>query len=402
MSTDTTTVPDLPAESCTADEARLKSVMESLDAVRVSDIESREQHWLWPGRIPLGDVTLLVGDPGVGKSLLALDLAARVTRGMPWPDAQSPSVMPPADFPLPPSNAGSVILFSAEDTLAETVRPRLMAAGADCSRIVAIRMSVSVKRKFSFPEHDAPENFELRRDLRDLWRLVHATPDCRLVVIDSINSCLSENSEQIRVDDWGLLLRLVAIARQAPVALVIVSHLRKKGGRAICCNLGSLAFAATARAVWAVAKDPESAERRLFVPVKNNLADDTSGLAFTIESGSSGSAARIRWSPEPVSATADTVVSYSRRNGRPDDERKHAKLWLRERLASGPRTVKEIRGEADVNGFSPNTLRRAFRELGGKPIKESTANGPWLWRLPVEDTQNPLENSRERIEDAQN
>jgi putative DNA primase/helicase len=401
MSTDNTTIPDLPAESCAPDEENRKRVMEFMDAVRVSDVETREQHWLWPGRIPLADVTLLVGDPGVGKSLLALDLAARVTRGGPWPDqakaevgsgraeGNSEKIEPPSDSSLPPSNPGSVILFSAEDTLRETVRPRLEAAGADCSRVVAIRMSVTMKLRLSILDQDESRIFEFRRDLRDLWKLIHVTPDCRLVVIDSLNSCLSENSEKVRVDDWGLLLRLAGFARRARVAMLLVSHLRKKGGRAISCSLGSLAFAATARAVWAVAKDPDSAERRLFVPVKNNLAADTSGLAFTIESDSAGSAARIRWSPEPANAAADAVLSYSRRNGRPDDERKHAISWLAGYLNDGPRPAQEVRRAADANAIGYGTLRRAFRDLRAEAIKEPTSHGPWFWRLPVKDAQNP-------------
>jgi putative DNA primase/helicase len=447
MSTDITTSPDLPAKSCAPAEESRKRVMEFMDAVRVSDVETREQHWLWPGRIPLVDVTLLVGDPGVGKSLLALDLAARVTRGGPWPDELGPeattenkpspiphlpavegiphlSTSPHSSFDIRhssfPTTPGSVILFSAEDTLPETIRPRLEAAGADCSRVVAIRMSVTLKRKFSFLERDEPPNFELRRDVRDLWKLIHVTPDCRLVVIDSMNSCLSENSEHARVDDWGLLLRLAGFARRARIAMLLVSHLRKKGGRAISCSLGSLAFAATARAVWAVAKDPDAAERRLFVPVKNNLAADTSGLAFSIESGSAGSAARIRWSSEPVNAAADAVLSYSRRNGRPDDERKHAISWLAGYLNDGPRPAREVREAADANAIGYGTLRRAFRDLRAQALRENPhPRSPWLWQLSitdaqnprgefcasvssrVEDTPNPRKDSRERIEDAQ-
>jgi hypothetical protein len=400
MSTDSDIRSELPDSSSVIQDARRKLVSERTGAVSLTEVGVRAQQWLWPARIPLGDVTLLAGDPGAGKGLLALDLAARVTRGALWPDEAphgdksriTATSNPQSEIPgtpwVPQSNApGSVLLLTAEDSLAATIRPRLDEAGADCSRIVAVPMSVAMSSPFLRPE-DSKKGFELRRDLQNLRDLAQVTPDCRLVVIDPINSYLSENSDRIRADDPGFLVRLVAIARENRLAVLIVTHLRKKGGRAVYCSLGSLAFVATARAVWAVTRDAESLHRRLLVPIKNNLAADASALAFTIESGPSG-AAKIGWCPEPVDTIPDTVVSYSHRNGRPDDERQQAKLWLRERLASGPCAVKEIREEADANGFSRNTVSRAFRELNGKAVKKATADGPWLWQLPIEETQNP-------------
>jgi len=403
-----------PDQSAAINEDRRKKAMERLDAVQVSEVETREQQWLWPGRIPLSDLTLLAGDPGVGKSLLALDLAARITRGTPWPDANGNSDNPASPIsPIPhsalhnphspasphssfdirhssfPSPPGSVILLTAEDKLASTIRPRLEAAGADCSRIVVVPMSVQMFKPFLIDE-DRPKSFELRRDLVHLRRLIHETPDCRLVVIDSMNSYLSENSERLREDDRGLLLRLTAIAIERRVAMLLITHLRKKGGRAVYCSLGSVAFVAAARAAWAVAKDPESAERRLFVPIKNNLAADTSGLTFRIESGAAGGAPRICWSPEPVGAAADMVVSYSRRNGRPDDERQQAISWLANYLNDGPRPAREVRKAADANAIGYGTLRRAFRDLGVQALRESLhPKSAWLWQLPKTDAQNP-------------
>jgi hypothetical protein len=369
-----------PADpSPAAKESRRIGLMDHLQARPVSDIEVCDQPWLWPGRIPLGEVTLLVGDPGVGKSLLALDVAARVTQGAPWPDERSIDKQAP----------GSVILLSFEDRLSTTTRPRLEEAGADCSRIVALPMSVTMVAPSPWSDDGPPKGFELRRDLQPLRRLIHATPDCRLVVIDSMNSYLSENTQNLPADDQRLLVRLVGIAREARVAVVLVTHLRKKGGRAVYCSLGSLAFVAAARAAWAVTKDPESADARLLVPIKNNLAADASGLAFTISSGPIRGAAKIDWSSIPVVAAPDMVVNYSRRNGRPDDERKQAIDWLACYLHAGPRPAREVRQAADANAIGFGTLRRAFRDLHAEAIKESTAHGRWLWRLPLKGAQNP-------------
>jgi putative DNA primase/helicase len=380
MSNEIITHYDPADHSPEAKAGRRKSLLKRMGGLPLSDVKTCELPWLWPGRIPLGEVTLLAGDPGMGKSLVALDLAARVTRGEHWPDTNSHVAQAP----------GSVILLSSEDRLAATIRPRLEEAAADCSRIVALPLSVTLGAPSFWGDEGPRQGFELRSDLHLLRSLIHQVTDCRLVVVDSLNSYLTENTEKVPADDRQLLVRLVGIAREARVAVLLITHLRKKGGRAIYCSLGSLAFVAAARAVWAVTKDPESASRRLFLPIKNNLATDASGLAFAIDTGPIHGAARVCWSSEPVSVAPDMVVNHAQRNGRPDHERQHAQRWLHEQLASGPRLVKELREEADVNGFSPSTLRRAFRALEGQAVREGThPKSRWLWRLPKTDDQNP-------------
>ena len=82
--------------------------------VCLADVESRPLEWLWPDRIPLGKLTIIAGDPGLGKSLATLDIASRVSQGEPWPD-QTDAINP----------KGDAILLSAEDDLSDTIRPRL-------------------------------------------------------------------------------------------------------------------------------------------------------------------------------------------------------------------------------------------------------------------------------------
>src|SRR6478672_10265157 len=93
----------------------------------LADVAPQPVRWLWPGRIALGKLTLICGDPGLGKSFLTLDLAARLSAGRAWPDGAAPV-----------AGAGSAVLITAEDDAADTIRPRLDAAGADVSRIVAL------------------------------------------------------------------------------------------------------------------------------------------------------------------------------------------------------------------------------------------------------------------------
>ena len=120
------------------------------------------------------------------------------------------------------------------------------------------------------------------------------------------------------------------------------------------------------------------------LPLKNNLADDVSGLAYTIEPSGQNGAPIVCWSRELVQMTIDRVVSGGRRAiGRPDREREEVIEWLGQRLAAGPLPAKEVREAAEAHGFSYATLRRAFRALAGKATKSrGEARGGWMWQLP--------------------
>jgi len=165
--------------------------------------------------------------------------------------------------------------------------------------------------------------------------------------------------------------------------------LRKKEGAAIHRTMGSLAFVAAARAAWIICKDPVDPNKRLFLPIKNNLAPDVTGLAFTIETSPDGRTPVISWLPSAENVTADMVVGSARSAGRPDDERQHAINWLQERLANGARPVRDLKQESDAHGISYYTLRRAFRALGGQAVRQGTFPfTPWYWKLPGIGDQN--------------
>jgi hypothetical protein len=392
---------------------RLAIAVRCAGAFRLTDVEPTGINWLWPGRIPLGHVTLLVSDPGAGKSLLALDIAARVSRGAPWPDHKAATAgrafgeegeggrkgdsiehewdISTTSYGAPnpqseirnPKSPASVLLLTIEDHFATTVRPRLEALGADCSRIMALS---HVPGEDFF---DTPRPFALNRDLNRLSILIRALADCRLVILDPITAFLGDTSDQCNSDVWKLLSALTHHAEEQNFAVLAVSHLRKKEGAAIHRALGSLAFIANARTAWTIAKDPADPNRRLLVPLKNNLAPDASGLAFNIESNVAGSVPVIRWLPGAIETRADTLLASQRRSGRPDDDRRYAVQWLRQRLSAGASPVREIRNDADAHGISYATLRRGFRELGCEAIRLGPVpKGEWQWKLPAEDAQN--------------
>ena len=146
--------------------------------------------------------------------------------------------------------------------------------------------------------------------------------------------------------------------------------------------MGSLAFAAASRAVWAVAKDPNDPQRRLFLPGKLNLARDPEGLAYRIEDG------RVAWESEPVRMNADEVFAAELKaaggNDKRGSERREAMEWLRERLKDGPVPTKEVIAEAKEECITEITLRRAYKAMGGK-ARKSKFHGGWVWSLPGED-----------------
>jgi len=335
-----------------------------LSARRVSTVDREQLDWLWPGRIPLGKLTLLAGDPGLGKSLVTLDIAARVSTGRPWPDC-----------PLLPQPVGEVLLFNSEDGLEDTTAPRLDKAGADDTKIIAVE-GVEV-----FAGGDKPTRvyFSLEHHLPQLEEALAEWPDVRLIVIDPISAYCGQTYSHKNAEVRALLAPLADLAGRSHAAIVAVTHLNKTGGpKAVYRAMGSLAFAAASRAVWAVVQDPDDRHRRLLLPAKLNLAQDPLGLAYRVEDG------RIVWEPDPVAMHADDAFRAEAAGPKKPDRptrREEAEGWLREFLAAGPKPAKEVIDAAQELDHSEHTLRRAFRELGGRSRKDKES-GCWCWSLP--------------------
>jgi hypothetical protein len=195
-----------------------------------ADIEREPLRWLWPDRIALGKVSMIVGDPDLGKSLITLDMAAIISTGSPWPDSEDMSRREP----------GGVVLVSAEDDAADTISPRLDAAGADPSRIISLDGRLDVDS-----ETGAQRQLwlDLARDIPTIEAAIHSVPDCRLAIIDPVSAYLgrtdSHNNSEIR----AVLGPLAELAARSKTAVVCVSHLNKAGNQAAVYRItGSLAF----------------------------------------------------------------------------------------------------------------------------------------------------------------
>lgn len=336
------------------------------ELVNLAEIEPEPVQWLWPDRLALGKLTIIAGDPGLGKSFLTMDIAARVSTGGGWPDR------PGAGF-----EPGGVIILSAEDDPADTIIPRLIAAQADRSRIKALK---AVRDLDPHTGTLLPRGFNLETDIRHLEAAIQQTSACKLVILDPITAYTGKTDSHKNAETRGLLAPLADLAAKHQVAMVAVSHLNKGGnGPAIYRTMGSLAFVAAARAVWAVTKDENEPTRRLMVSVKNNLARDPGGLAYHLH-GDGDEVPALAWESEPVAITADEALAPPAPGPEPED-RTEAMTWLREALVDGPRLAKEVEEEArEAHDITQRTLRRARKKMGVVAYRPENP-GPWWWRL---------------------
>ncbi len=355
----------------------------------LAKVGPRAVKWLWPGRVPLGKLTLLVGDPGRGKSLLALDMAARVSRGAPWPDAcgtcgtgapacartaeggcATPRATAEGGCATPCAPLGRTVLLSAEDDTADTIRPRLDALGGDPSR-------VSVIRAVNWEDIDRNEPLSLARDVKLLEAVVRTRPDTRLIVLDPISAYLGGGESYNNADIRRLLAPVKAMAEELNVAVLAITHLTKRRAASVLYRaMGSMAYVAASRAAWAVVPDREAPGRMLLVPIKCNLVGGATGLAYRIVPHPDNPALPIvAWEPEPVAMTADEAMEALPK----PTPREEAAEWLRQVLSAGPLPSNQVERQGSEAGFTLRTLRRAKADLGILPYREGTG---WMVRLP--------------------
>ena len=339
---------------------------------QLSDISTCPVSWLWQGRVPRGKVTMLAGDPGLGKSFLTLDLAARVTVNADMPDAKTATRLP-----------GTVLVLSAEDDAGDTIRPRIEAAGGDPSRVVV----VDGVRRIAAPEGESGEGVRLDINLSAVERQVAQMERCRLVIIDPISAYLGEVDGHSNAQVRGLLSGLSRLAARLGPAVVCVTHLNKSGtGKAVYRMMGSLAFTAAARIVWQVSKHPDDADKRVLVLMKTNLDAQRTGLAFAIKDG------RVEWDATPVQMDASSleVEEGGHRSPTDRDISEDAVECIESLLvrARGAMGATEVMAQARARGFSHRAIKDAKRALGVTSVRiggsaEARGVGGWMWSLPA-------------------
>jgi putative DNA primase/helicase len=345
-----------------------KAEIISFDKIEPLDID-----WLWHNRIPRGMLTLLVGDPGVGKSFLTLYMSAKVSTGGQWPDSAS----------SPQADTGTVIILSCEDSPEHVICPRLIALKADLSKIKTIQCVRHKDEK----GNEFTEQFNIMTDLYELQHALDENPDTKLVIIDPMSAyfgCLDTHKDS---NVRSVIAPLVEIARRYNIALVGVMHLNKgNSSKAIYRTMGSLAFPASARTVWLVShsQDGPKNPRRLLLPAKHNILKDPTTLAFEIKDG------LVVFEDEPVAITADEILAP--RSNIEAPERDRAVEWLKQLLAGGiSMSSNEIMKLAEEEGFKKDTLAKARKELCVKcyPDFDEDGNKLWFWKLPRQEGEQP-------------
>jgi hypothetical protein len=331
--------------------------------IRLIDVPEEKVQWLWPGRIPLGKLTILDGDPGLGKSTVTLDLAARLTRGKSMP------ATPEACLP-----ASNVVMLTAEDGLGDTVRPRLVAAGADLSNLIAFR-------GITYKKHGTLAPIYLPNNVHDLAEVVKES-QAKLLLIDPLMAYLPEsinahNDQSVR----QALLPLAQLAEATGAAVVVVRHLNKQAGKsAIYRGSGSIGIIGAARSGLLACKDPDHPKRRLLGVTKGNLCQQPKTVPFELLDNNG--VPIVQWQEE-VDLAIEKALACD--GAEEDESRSEADEFLLARLADGPLPVANLFKEGQALQLTEKVLRRARKRLKitTRMIPEPTGKGGrWVWELP--------------------
>ena len=335
-----------------------------LIVLNLGTVAPRAVDWLWPSRVPIGMLTIIAGPPGLGKSFITLDMTARITTGATWSDIGKSA-------PL-----GPVVLFAAEDAVAETIVPRLIALGAN-------RDKVALVQGVQILDGKGQRQFNLTDDIARLERTVKAH-GAKLVVFDPANSYLGG-----KMTGWkdtevrSLLDPLKEMAERLRIAVVLVMHFKKGQEDEVLYQIGgSVGWGAVARSVFFCVRDPETPGRVYFPHAKINVGPFMPTLAYRITSEGT-----VEWGRDPIRLSVHEIVAAARvKPGPKQSARQHVKEWLVEYLKDGPKPAAEGERLASEKGYS-GSLRRAMKDLGieSTPTRKGDGVGMFtghVWTLP--------------------
>jgi hypothetical protein len=328
---------------------------EVLETIDLSEVRTRPIDWLWRGYIPLRKVTILDGDPGLGKSTLLLDLACRGSIG---------GLSPTGELL---GDAFTTVYVTVEDDAEDTILPRILKAGGDPSRFHLLR-------KLSLP------------DQIDRLEATATSLRARLIVIDPLMAYLGDG---VKTNDDHLVRRalepLADMAARLDVAVVLIRHLNKRvGDDAIYRGGGSIGFTGLARSVLAVGRDPDDHDRMILAPIKLNVAARPASLAYRIVADDPYAPAHIAW--EGTSErTAEDLIGRTRDEAAGRSKTAELASAMRELLSShgGSMAAADAYRALEAQGFdttSKDNLVRARAQAGVKTTKKRF-DGPWFWSI---------------------
>jgi putative DNA primase/helicase len=341
---------------------KLKTPTSEFTLVSIADVDPKAVDWTWPGYLAKGKLTLLGGDPDLGKSLVCIDAAATLSKGRNWPGGSR-------------AKTGATLFICSEDGIADTIRPRAEAAEADLNLLKVFKSTLIKDGK--------SRSFNLGEDLGILGKAIESVENVSLVVVDAITSYMGKIDSHRTTDVRAVLEPIAEFAEHHGVSILGVTHPPKAAsGNALRAFTGSFAFVAAPRVAFFVTSEPET-DRRLLLPVKNNIGPKARGQGYFIRTKyvtNNIEAPCILWDDAPVDVNADQAIAAASSAIKDGGALNDAKEFLRDLLANGPVDAKEGEEAGRANGISVRTLDRARKDLGVKSDKTGY-QGRWQWTL---------------------
>ena len=321
----------------------------SSSLVQISQVKPEKPEWIWEPYLPFGKVTGFEGDPGIGKSFVALAIAAAESLGKGLPS-------------VPETNPANVLICSAEDGLADTIRPRLDAMGANVDNIHAI------KGHLSFDDNG----------LKVLESYIQVI-DPELIIIDPLVAYLGSGVDIYRANEIrAVMAQLADLAEKHRTAILVIRHLTKGyQSKAIYRGQGNIDITAACRSVLLAGCNPQNHNERAFFHIKSNLAPMGPAMGYEINDGV------FKWTGESKLTVSDILASEAIESSSVIED---AVSFLQDVLADGPVEVTQILNEAKQLCLSEKSVRRAKLRLDIVAKREGETGvrggGVWLWELP--------------------
>lgn len=332
-----------------------------------SDLTPEAVRWLWHEWLALGKLHILAGAPGQGKTTIAIAFAATLTSGGRWPDGSRCA-------------PGNVLIWSGEDDPADTLLPRLLAAGADrarCHFVIGTRIDGEV------------QSFDPARDMAGLEYEAERIGGIKLLIVDPVVSAVAGDSHK-NTEVRRALQPLVDLASRLDAAVLGISHFSKggAGGDPASRVVGSIAFTAVARVVLVAAKvnSEDGEDRRILARGKSNIGPDDGGFEYHIEQSEplpGIHASYIAWGNGVAGTARELLTEPDGQDGNGEDKSAvdAASDFVRQVLADGLTPAKTVKEESASAGVSWASVRRAADSL--RVLKSKGAGGAWYWKLPL-------------------
>ena len=317
--------------------------MENTICEYYSNVAPKPVDWLWYPYIPFGKLTVIQGDPGEGKSTFILNIVSCLTNGHPMPDGYK------TDRPC------VAIYQCAEDGIADTIRPRLEQAGADCKKVAYI----------------IDDDIALTLEDGRIESAIKET-GAGVFIVDPIQAFMPPNSDMQSATKMRLVLRKLAnIAEQNHCAVILVGHMNKdSGAKALYRGLGSIDIAAIARSVLMISRDETRPGIRYMYPIKSSLAPEGAAIAFSFKKGGG-----LEWQGRYELNTSRLIETVTIKTSKRD----RARAKLVQMLEHGDKPAKEVYASLADIGVGSRTVEKVKREM---QIKTYRSGGCWYWGLP--------------------